>query len=145
MTPHLFDTLKDGPTRKQSEYWRHWPVDTVDQLVRKATGPHYLGFMFSAYMERHELMLFCVQPECDLDGVRDGLGAQLDAMDFQFVTIGSTARWGSSTYGYFPVFGAAPITPVAVDIGYHVTETARLPKIMAEGLKVGNSDIRHTG
>ena len=66
-------------------------------------------------------------------------------MDFQFVTIGPKARWGSVTYGHFPVFGVAPIAPVEVDIAYHATETARLTKIMAEGLKVGNPDICHTG
>jgi hypothetical protein len=145
MTPELFETLKDRPTRDQRTYWQHRLVDAVDQLVRKATGPHCLGFMLNAYMDRHQLMLYCVQPECELDAVRDALVPQLAAIDFQFVTIGSKAKWGSDTYGYFPIFGVAPITPVEVAIAYHATETSRLPKIMAEGLKVGNPDLCHTG
>jgi hypothetical protein len=64
-------------------------------------------------------------------------------MGWQFVTLGS--KWGSETYGYFPCFGVAPITPLTVELAYHATETTRLPKIMAEGLRASGPDIGHTG
>ena len=123
-------------------FWtKHLPHEATD-IVRRHLGKALLRTYGDVYTNLHHFWRFGYTNDFDLSRVEKHIRADLDRIGWLFLTTGESVEKRNGET--LPTFGAAPILPRTLTVGYHATRACVIPRILDEGLLPSNAERQTT-
>jgi hypothetical protein len=124
-------------------FWSEHPPHEAFEIADRLLGSALL-YRGSGVCKGHHFLRVGYSPDFDIAGVENRIRAELDGIEWLFLTTGQSVEYKGQTLS---TFGMAPILPRTLEVGYHATRACQIPKICGdhgEGLLPSNAERRAT-